>query len=145
MWSNAAEDFTKSGILNDLNEACRTRIMFKNVEVERDPEIRKVYSEGLGLRARGLDRLPRLGPRHILFDQPKSGETWELDMALDKAWLAVVGRTDSRDNERVDEFRARYGSRWREELLRYEGVEPALIQRHAQLMQQHAGTVRIAS
>jgi type IV secretory pathway VirB4 component len=134
LWSNAAQDFVNHKISNDLNEACRSRFFFKNPEVETDERTRALYAEDLGVPARGLTHIPHLPPRHVLFTQPKTGETWVLDAALDKAWLAVVGRTDKRDNERVDEFIAAHGNRWREELLRYEGVPAHQIEQFTALM-----------
>jgi len=141
LWSNAAIDFAESGILNDISEACRSRFFFKNTEVHNDPEMRHIYGDKLGVPARGLERLPELAPRNILFVQPKTGEVWELDLALDKAWLAVIGRTDARDNERVDEYIDKYGTTWRQELLRYEGVSAHEIDRFVRLLDHDAQLV----
>jgi len=133
LWSNAAEDFVNSGILNDLTEQCRTRFFFKNSEVRTDADMRAVYGEKLKLSKRGLDRISELAPRHILYSQPKTNEVWELDMALDSAWLAVVGCTDAVDNERVDEYIEEYGDEWKQKLLQHEGVSPEIINRFLQM------------
>jgi type IV secretion system protein VirB4 len=144
LWSNAAEDFAAPGIGNDLDEACRTRFIFKNTDVKSNERVRAIY-ETLGVSPRGLHQLPHLAPRNLLLIQPKTDMTWVIDPALDKTWLAVVGRTDKRDNERVDEYIERHGSRWREELLQYEGVDAAHIRRLTQLVRAHHDPVSLAS
>lgn len=134
LWSNAAVDFTASGIMNDIEEACRTRILFKSGAVATNPALHKLYVEELRTPPRAMERLPKLAPRSILWCQPNTGEVWELDTALDELWLAIVGKTDAADNERVDSFIERYGPRWKEELLRYEGVSTKLTDRFVEIL-----------
>jgi len=144
LWSNAAVDFTGNGdlsdptsLINDLEEAVRTRILFKNTGVATDPDLFKLYAERLKTPPRAMERLPKLAPRGVLWVQPNTGEVWELDTALDDLWLAIVGRTDAADNDRVDAFIEKYGSRWKEELLRYEKINPKHIDRFIEMLHEH--------
>jgi type IV secretory pathway VirB4 component len=126
LWSNAATDFSKSAILNDILEACKTRFFFKNSDVLDDEKLRGIYGD-LGLTRRGIEMLPEMPPYSIMLHQPAAQELQVLRWSLDRAWLAVIGRSRDADNRRLDEFMARYPESWREELLRYEGVDERII------------------
>lgn len=126
LWSNAATDFSKSAILNDILEACKTRFFFKNSDVLDDEKLRGIYGD-LGLTRRGIELLPEMPPYSLMLHQPASQELQVLRWAFDRAWLAVIGRSRDADNRRLDEFMARYPVTWREELLRFEGVDDRII------------------
>ena len=126
LWSNAATDFSKSAILNDILEACKTRFFFKNTDVLDDEKLRGIYAE-LGLTRHGIELLPEIPPYHLMVHQPASHELQTVRWQFDKAWLAVIGRSRDSDNRRLDEFVARFPLTWREELLRFEGVDERLI------------------
>lgn len=127
LWSNAASDFAKSAILNDILEACRTRFIFKNTDVLDDEKVRAMYSE-VGLTRRGIEMLPDIPPYSLMVHQPASQELQIIRWALDKAWIAVIGRSRDSDNRRLDEYIERYPTTWREELLRFEGVDERVVQ-----------------
>ncbi len=126
LWSNAATDFSKSAILNDILEACKTRFFFKNSDVLDDEKLRGIYGD-LGLTRRGIELLPEMPPYSIMLHQPAAQELQVLRWALDRAWLAIIGRSRDSDNRRLDEFMLRHPDTWREELLRFEGVDERTI------------------
>ncbi len=126
LWSNAASDFAKSAILNDILEACKTRFIFKNTDVLDDEKVRAMYAE-VGLTRRGIELLAEIPPYSLMVHQPGSHELQIIRWAFDKAWLAVIGRSRDSDNRRLDEFIVRYPNTWREELLRFEGVDERVI------------------
>ena len=126
LWSNAATDFAKSPILNDILEACKTRFYFKNTDMLDDEKLRGIYSE-LGLSRRGIEMLPQMPPYSLMLHQPASHELQVLRWALDRAWLAVIGRSRDADNRRLDDYIDRFPATWRQELLRAEGVDERII------------------
>lgn len=126
LWSNAATDFSKSAILNDILEACKTRFFFKNSDVLDDEKLRGIYAD-LGLTRRGIEMLPEMPPYSLMIHQPAAQELQILRWSLDRAWLAVIGRSRDADNRRLDEFMQRYPETWREELLRFENVDERVI------------------
>lgn len=139
MWSNAAADYANTGIKNDILEACKTRFYFRNLDVLDDENVRQMYTE-LGLPRRGVEWLPDVQLYSLLMHQPASRELQELRWNFDRAWLAIIGRARDADNRRLDQFKERYPSTWREELLRYEGVDEKQI---AELLQLLAATKRL--
>ncbi|HEV3156500.1 MAG TPA: hypothetical protein VGZ00_04075 [Candidatus Baltobacteraceae bacterium] len=126
LWSNAATDFANSPICNDILEACKTRFFFRNLDVLEDEQTRLIYS-ALGLSKRGIEILPYMPTYSMMFNQPASRELQVLKLGLDRSWLAIIGRSRDSDNRRLDDYIQRYPKTWREELLRYEGVEPRKI------------------
>ena len=133
LWSNAASDFSKSAILNDVLEACKTRFFFKNSDVLDDEKLRGIYAD-LGLTRRGIEMLPDVAPYSLMVHQPGSHELQTIRWLFDKGWLAVIGRSRDSDNRRLDEFIERYPTTWREELLRFEGVDERVIAELVSLM-----------
>jgi type IV secretion system protein VirB4 len=121
LWSNAASDYAKSDIKNDILEACKTRFFFRNLDVLDDEGVRNMYAE-LGLPRRGIEWLPDVQLYSMLLHQPASREIQEIRWNLDKAWLAIIGRSRDADNRRLDDYKERFPHSWREELLRFEGV-----------------------
>ncbi len=126
LWSNAASDFARSAILNDILEACKTRFYFKNNDVLDDEKVRALYAD-LGLSRRGIELLPEIPPYSLMLHQPSSHELQTIRWAFDRSWLAVIGRSRDSDNRRLDDFMSRFPTTWREELLRFEGVDERLI------------------
>jgi type IV secretion system protein VirB4 len=135
LWSNAAADFADSEILNDIQEACKTRFYFRNSEVIDDQKVREKY-ESLGLTRHGIDSLPYIPSRSFMVHQPVSREMQELNWRLDDAWLAIIGRSRDTDNRRLDEFIARYPATWRIELLKYEGVNSKAVMELAAMLEE---------
>jgi type IV secretory pathway VirB4 component len=126
LWSNAASDYAKSEIKNDILEACKTRFFFRNLDVLDDEGVRAMYAE-LGLPRRGIEWLPDIQLYSMLLHQPASRELQEIRWNFDRAWLAIIGRGRDSDNRRLDDFKERFPHSWREELLRFEGVDEKLI------------------
>jgi type IV secretion system protein TrbE len=124
--SNAAQEFVTSGILNDLEEACRSRFFFRNTDVLENAAVRGYYSD-LGLPEHGIAMLPNIAPHSFLLHQPSTHELREVNWRLDPATLAIVGRTSFADNEWLDGMIARYPHTWREEVLRSEHVDESII------------------
>jgi len=134
MWSNAASDFARTGIKNDILEACKTRFFFRNLDVLDDEGVRAMYTE-LGLPRRGVEWLPDVQLYSMLMHQPASRDMQELRWNLDRAWLAIIGRSRDADNRRLDDFKERFPNSWREELLRYEGVDERQVTELLELLE----------
>lgn len=134
-WGQVPSDFTESSIFDDLLSACGTRFYFRDVNAT-DPRVAATYAK-MTLPSEPTTRLASLGERIIMMHQPTERELQELRLDLDPVWLAIIGRSRDTDNRRLDEYMARYPNTWREEILRYEGVDRALIARFLELLEHY--------
>ena len=129
LWSNALSEFVNSPGRNDLLMNSPSRIYFgDSAATESDVETCKLYTN-LQVPARGLSMIPKLPERSFLLHQPDANVLVELNLALDKDVLGIVGT--ARDNELVDRFEAQYPvaihgpHAWKIAFLRHKGATAA--------------------
>lgn len=134
-WSQSMGHYVFSECWQDINTACGVRFFFGNPALA-EPEVQS--SSGIpslhqqyrmaGVPERGIRMLGRMPPFTFLY-VTNDGEMKRGRFHLDDASKAILARTRASDNERVDEFMARFGADWRWELLKYEGVGEHVIAR----------------
>jgi len=106
LWSNALTEFSNSPQRNEMLTNCATRVFFGDSAVTAsDPETIKLY-ENLQLPPRGIARLASLPSRTILWHQPEADILVEMNVALEKNILAMVGT--SRDNAAIDSAKLKF-------------------------------------
>lgn len=131
LFSQDIGHFADSPIAKEIAREAGTGIWFRNAALRHDAEMRKQY-EKMGCPPRGLAEIPYLQPRTFGWSEAGTREFDVLSWEADAVTQAVLGRSRGAfesvgDNARVDEFRRRYPETWREELLRYEGVDESTI------------------
>lgn len=135
LWSQDIEHFAKSTIAAEIARECGTAVVFHDSQVKDDDaesERRKSYYRQFGVSRRGIAEIPYIPRRHFGWNERSSEDFSVLSWNAHPVMVAILGRSRGGfeavgDNARVDDFIRRYPETWREELLRYEGVEPSVI------------------
>jgi len=131
LFSQDIEHFAGCAIAADIAREAGTGMWFRNSALRHDEIVQQKYAK-FGCPPRGVAEIPYLQPQTFGWSERGSGEFAALSWQADRVTQAIIGRSrggfDSvGDNARVDEFRRRYPATWREELLRFEGVDESTI------------------
>lgn len=140
MFSQDIKHFAECAIHSEIAREAGTGVWYRNSSLKDDEEMQKQYQR-FGCSARALAEIPHLQPRTFGWSERRTGEFATLSWEADLPTQAILGRSRGKfssvgDNARVDEFMKKFPKTWREELLRYEGVDEKTIAQVRELLEQ---------